>query len=273
MTVPSIRRPAVAGYYYPENPDELRRQVDGFLQAVDASPAPAQAVVVPHGSVRHAGRIVGAALAQVAMPRRCIIMGPSHTGHWLPWSLMAQGAYRTPLGEVPIDEACAAALHTRCSFLTQDSSAQMGEHAIEVLLPFLQRRARAELAIVPLIASSEDVEECHRVAEALAQVVRMQEEPVLLLASTDLSHYEPLERAAVQDHSLIEAIQALETNRLLGLVRDQGIRMCGVGAAICVLEAAKILGADRGTLVAYGTSADAGGDPHSVIGYAGIIVK
>ena len=185
---------------------------------------------------------------------------------------MTQGAYRTPLGEVPIDESCAVALRTRCSFLAQDDSAQMGEHAIEVLLPFLQRRAPDDLSIVPLITSSEDVEECHRVAVALAQVVRMQEEPVLLIASTDLSHYEPLERAAVQDHSLIEAIRSLETDRLLNLMRDQGIRMCGVGAVICVLEAAKALGAQGGTLAAYGTSADAGGDPHSTIGYAGMVI-
>lgn len=271
MGIAVVRRPAVSGYFYPADAEELRRQVDGVLRA-DASPAAAQAVVVPHGSLRHAGRIAGAALARVAIPRRCIIIGPSHTGHGLSWSVMMHGAYRTPLGEVPIDAACMTALRARCPFLEPDRSAQAGEHAIEVLLPFLQRCAPADLAIAPLIAASEHFEECHRLAEALAQVVRMQEEPVLLIASTDLSHYEPRERAAAQDHALIEAIRSLDTDRLLGLVRDQGIRMCGVGATICVLEAAKALGARRGTLAAYGTSAEAGGDPDSVIGYAGICI-
>ena len=183
------------------------------------------------------------------------------------------GAYRTPLGDVPIDASCAEALQSRCQFLSPDAWAQAGEHAIEVLLPFLQRRAPADLSVVPIVMGSDDEAEFARFAEALAQVVRMQEEPVLLIASSDLSHYEVQERAARQDRQLIEAIEAFDVPAIIRAVREESVRMCGYGAVACVLTAAKQLGASRASLIAYSTSAEAGGDPHSVMGYAGLVVR
>lgn len=272
MTSAVIRRPAVAGYYYPAGADALRQQVEG-LTTSDVSPTFATALIVPHGSFRHAGAVLGATWAHVAIPRRCIIVGPSHTGSWMPWSVMMNGAYRTPLGDVPIDASCAEALQSRCQFLSPDAWAQAGEHAIEVLLPFLQQRAPADLSVVPVIMGSDDDAEFARFAEALAQVVRMQEEPVLLIASSDLSHYEPHARAARRDRQLLEAIEALDVPAIIRAVREESVRMCGYGAVACVLTAAKQLGASRASLIAYGTSAEAGGDPHSVMGYAGLVVR
>jgi len=191
----------------------------------------------------------------------------------MPWSLMAGGAYRTPLGDVPVDEACAGALRSRCPFLTPDAWSQHGEHAIEVLLPFLQRLGPPDLAVVPVITGSDDREEFIQLGEALAQVIRMQEEPVLLVASSDLSHYEPAARGAAHDRCVLDAIQRLDVAALIQGVQDDGVLMCGYGAVACVLDAAKRLGANAATLVQYGTSATAGGDPHSTIGYAGLVVR
>ena len=270
--VPVVRRPAVAGYFYPADPALLRGQLDAFMRA-DVAAAPVPAVIVPHGSYTHSGALAGAALSRVTIPRRCILVGPSHTGSWMPWSLLMEGAYRTPLGDVPIDTGCAEALRARCPFLEPDAWAQRGEHAIEVVLPFLQWRGPAELAVVPIVTGSDDPDEFARLGAALAQVVRLQEEPVLLIASSDLSHYESRARAFEQDRALLGQVQALDGAGLIRHVQEHPVSMCGYGPVAAVLEAAKTLGAHRAALVGYRTSAEAGGDPDSVIGYASVIIE
>lgn len=268
----AVRRPVVAGYYYPADPAQLRQMVDALTQRT-VPPKPALAVLVPHGSYRYAGAIAGATVARVTIPRRCILLGASHTGSWMRWSLMAAGAYRTPLGDVPVDELCAEALRSRCPFLEVDAWSQRGEHAIEVVLPFLQRVGPPDLAILPVVTGPVDDDECLRLGEALAQVIRMYEEPVLLIASSDLSHYEPNARALRYDQRVMAAIRRMDRAALRAAVQTDGVPMCGYGAVVSVLEAAQRLGAHAVTLVRYGTSAEAGGDPHSVIGYAGMVVR
>lgn len=270
---PRSRRPAVAGYFYPDAPAELAEVVDALFMDTAADPVAARALIVPHGGLAHSGRVAAAAIGAVRVPRRCIILGPSHTGSWMPWSLMVNGAYRTPLGDVPIDELAAQALRGRCSFLEADAWAQPGEHAIEAVLPLLQRRAPADLAIVPIIMGPADGVQLEQLAEALAQVVRMQEEPVLLIASTDLSHYETKQRGAEQDAAILGAIRTLDGAAVLQRVREQGAVMCGDGATACVLDAARALGAGRSRLVRYSTSARTGGDPNSCTGYAGMVIQ
>jgi AmmeMemoRadiSam system protein B len=267
-----VRRPAVSGYFYPSEPSQLRELVCQLMPSCERC-VNARGVIVPHGSYRHSGAIAGAAFARVAVPRRCIVIGPSHTGSWMPWSIMTDGAYRTPLGDVPIDGPCAEALRARCPFLEADAWSQRGEHAIEVQLPFLQQRGPADLAVVPIVTGADDAEEFAQLARALAQVVRMQEEPALLVASSDLSHYESRAAGAHQDRALLETVRAMDGPSLVRLVQHERWLMCGYGAVACVLEASNQLGARRATLVRYGTSADAGGDPDSVIGYAGIIIR
>ena len=271
-----VRRPAVAGYFYPAAALELQRDVEDLTRVralPAAAPQAAHAVIVPHGSYRHAGSMIGQTLASVAVPRRCIILGPSHTGSWMSWSLMSDGAYRTPLGDVPIDTACASGLQARCPFLASDAWAQRGEHAIEVLVPFLQRLGPEDLSLVPVITSSSEEAEFAQLATALAQVVRLQEEPVLLIASTDLSHYTSVALGAAYDHALLRCLCDVDGPALRQAVKAQAIRMCGDQVAACVADAARELGARRGRVIAYGTSADAGGDPDSVTGYAGVLIE
>jgi len=266
-----VRRPAVAGYFYPSDPAALRGELASFSRGAPPARANAHAVVVPHGSYRRSGAIVGAALARTVIPRQCVILGPSHTGSWMPWSVMAEGAYRTPLGDVPVNGWMAQALRTRCPFLEADAWAQRGEHAIEVVLPFLQWLGPPDLTVVPVIIGSDDEAEFARLAGALAEVIRMAEEPVLMIASSDLSHYEPQADAAAHDRRLLEAIRALDYRAVVRQVQE-GVRMCGYGAVACAIDAATKLGASRATVVAHQTSAEAGGDPHSVIGYAGVVI-
>ena len=272
MALSRIRRPAVAGYFYPADPVALDEALDAVLGGSPAAPTPAHALIVPHGSFRHAGAVAAAAWAAARIPRRVILLGPSHTLSWMPWSVMESGAYRTPLGEVPIDEQGVAALRARCPFLAADAWAQQGEHAIEVVLPFLQRLGPPDVAIVPVITGSGDREELSQLSTALAQVVRMQEEPVLLVASPDLPHCEPVARGVALDQALLDAMRTLDGRRLLDCVHERSIVMCGDGAAACVLDAARALGAVSARVARYGTSADAGGDPGSTTGYAGIVI-
>lgn len=272
MMMGAVRRPAVAGYFYPSDPVELRALVER-LTLHNGDRGRAQGLIVPHGSFRHAGAIAGAAFGRVVIPRRCIVIGPSHTGSWMPWSLMTGGAYRTPLGDVPIDAACAEALRARCPFLEADAWSQRGEHAIEVLLPFLQHLGPSDVSIVPIVTGADRAEEFAQLVQALTQVVRMLEEPVLLIASSDFSHYESQVCVTAQDRALLDAVQTMDGASLVRLVQDQRPLMCGYGAVACVLDASRQLGARRAGLVRYGTSADAGGDPNSAIGYASVIIE
>ncbi len=261
----------MAGYYYPAQADQLAQAIRRLTKG-DPSPMAAQAVVVPHGSLDRCGAVTGSTLSRVRLPRRCILLGPSHTGTWLPWAVMGAGAYRTPLGEVPIDERCVEALLKRCPFLTVDPSAHRGEHALEVILPFLQALGPSDLQIVPVVMGIDDVEECHMMAQALAQVVRLQEEPVLLVASSDLSQYQPVDRVRANDRHVVDALVTLDSAALRHQMAQERGAFCGFGALLCVMEAARRLGATHGTLHAYATSADAGGDPYAAVGYAGVML-
>jgi AmmeMemoRadiSam system protein B len=270
MSVPVVRRPAVAGYFYPDDPRALTEAVDSCLEP--AARQPVRAMMAPHGSLRHAGAVTGAVFARAVIPARCILVGPSHAPSGLRWSLMTDGWYRTPLGDVPIDTAVAAALHRRCPFLEPDAGAQRGEHALEVLVPFLQRCGPTDLAIVPIILGQDEGEELADLAAALAQALQ-DAPPALLIASADLSQQEPAARAAEQDRQVLQAVCALDSAGLLGLARARRRLMCGAGATACVLAAAKALGARAGTVVRYSSSAACGGDPDAAVGYAGVLLN
>ncbi len=268
---PVTRRPAVAGYYYPAERTVLRDLVDALarngLGAIHAA-----AVLVPHGSFGRSGWIAGQTIARVTIPNRCIVLGPPHASAGTGWHLMAEGAYRTPLGDTPIDAPFAAALRARCPWLSVDASTHQGEHAIEVVVPFLQRLGPPQLRLVPLLVASEDPQEFAQFAHALADLIREQAEPTLLIASSDLSQHQSAPRGALHDQMLLNDLERMDTASLTRRVKDDLMVMCGYGAAVCVLEAARALGASKVQRVAYGTSAASGGDPESVTGYAGLIV-
>jgi AmmeMemoRadiSam system protein B len=266
-----IRRPAVAGYFYPGDAAALRDAVRASRGAPQ-EPQAACAVIVPHGSYAQCGMVLGATWAAVRIPRRVVLLGPAQTPAAGGWRVPLPGAWRTPLGQVPIDEAAVESLRSWCPELTLDERCHHGEHAAEVHLPFLQVLGPSDLAVTPIIAGDEHAVTCAAVAEALARLVRESHEPILLAASSDLSQFEACERGRAIDQALIEAACGLESVRLRQAVEASETAMCGLGAVSCVLEASRILGAGRGRLIAHRGSDETGGDPGSRTGYAGIVV-
>jgi AmmeMemoRadiSam system protein B len=184
---------------------------------------------------------------------------------------MSEGAWETPLGEVPIDGDFAHALRHRFPALQEDSSAHRAEHAAEVELPFLQMR-QPELRFVPIALGTGQFEALEELGNALSDVIKTQKDPVLIVASSDMNHYEPDPVTRAKDHRAIERILTLDPRGLFDVVRQQKISMCGFGPAVAMLTAARRLGAKSAELVKYGTSGDISGDREMVVGYAGVVV-
>jgi AmmeMemoRadiSam system protein B len=264
------REPAVAGRFYPGEPDRLRAEVERHLAAARvAAPAAAIGVVAPHAGYVYSGAVAGATFAAVDVPPRAIVLCPNHTGMGAAASLWGDGGWRTPLGRVPVDGALAAAL-AGSRLVSLDRAAHRFEHALEVELPFLQVR-RPDVAIAPLCLGPLDVEECEELGHAVADAARGA--GALVVASSDMSHYLPAEEAERKDRRALDALLALDARRLHDTVRRERITMCGVVPATVMLFAARELGATSARLVRYANSGDVSGDHDSVVGYAGVVVS
>jgi MEMO1 family protein len=268
-----IRQPAVAGRFYSAHPDELLRQLDACLgHPSPAGKVRARGCVVPHAGYRYSGQVAGAVYSKLELPSRYIILCPRHYPQGQPLAVMSEGAWETPLGEARIDSALAAELKRACSLLREDSVAHRLEHSLEVQLPFLQRLV-GDFSFVPVALGTDLLAALEELGYAVAEVVAAQKEPVLVIASSDMNHYESDSVTRMKDHKAIEQILELEPRGLYDAVRRQGITMCGYAAAVAMLTAAKQLGAQRAELVCYATSGDVTGDREEVVGYAGIIVS
>jgi len=275
----ALRTPAVAGRFYPGRADELLRDVRKYTSAgktpVETSRIAATGCVAPHAGYIYSGGVAGAVYSRLEIPARCVILCPNHTGKGRPLAVMASTAWQTPLGEVAADAEMGARLLRRFPALQEDSAAHRAEHAIEVQLPFLQAR-RAELNIIPIAIGTSDFDVLSGLGEALADVVadveEKRQEKVLIIASSDMNHYESDAVTRVKDHKAIDRVLAMDARGLWEVVMNEDISMCGFGPTIVMLTAAKLLGATSATLVKYATSGDVSGDYKSVVGYAGIIV-
>jgi AmmeMemoRadiSam system protein B len=189
---------------------------------------------------------------------------------------MANTTWQTPLGRVAADADLAARLLRRFPALEEDSAAHRAEHAIEVQLPFLQAQ-QPQLNVVPIVIGTSNFDVLRGLGEALADVIAAQEkdpkEKALIVASSDMNHYESDAITRAKDHKAIERVLAMDARGLWEVVMNEDITMCGFGPTVVMLTAAKILGATSATLVKYATSGDVSGDYESVVGYAGIIVE
>jgi MEMO1 family protein len=275
MSTAIVRQPAVAGRFYPRDPEELRHEVRDYLfPSSSGTPAPAQAIgcIVPHAGYVYSGHVAGAVFSRLIIPQRCIVLCPNHTGMGRALAIMSEGNWQTPLGEVPIDAQLSVALMQRFPALQEDSAAHRAEHAIEVELPFLQV-CQPALTFVPLALGTIQLEILEQLGAALADVIAAESDPVLIVASSDMNHYEsdPITRA--KDHRAIERILTLDPHGLHEVVTQQNISMCGLGPAVAMLTAARTLGAKSTELVKYATSGDVSGDRATVVGYAGVVIK
>jgi len=276
----ALRTPAVAGRFYPGRADELLRDVRKYTSPANASVVTeriaAIGCVAPHAGYIYSGGVAGAVYSRLQIPQRCVILCPNHTGKGRPLAVMVDTAWQTPLGEVAADADLGARLLGRFRALQEDGAAHRGEHAIEVQLPFLQAR-RADLKIVPIAVGTNDFDVLRGLGEALAAVIGDLEEDgkekVLIVASSDMNHYESDTVTRSKDRQAIERVLALDARGLWEVVLNEDISMCGFGPTIVMLTSAKLLGATSATLVKYATSGEVSGDYDSVVGYAGIIVE
>jgi AmmeMemoRadiSam system protein B len=274
----ALRTPAVAGRFYPGRAEELLREVREYSSPVKASAGRIAAIgcVAPHAGYIYSGRVAGAVYSRLEIPEHCVILCPNHTGKGQPLAVMASTTWQTPLGEVAADAELGARLLHRFPALVEDSAAHRGEHAVEVQLPFLQAR-QPELNIVPIAIGTSNFDVLRGLGEALAEAIagreKADEGQVLIVASSDMNHYESDAITRVKDRKAIERVLALDARGLWQVVMSEDISMCGFGPTIVMLTAAKLLGATSATLVEYATSGDVSGDYESVVGYAGMIVE
>jgi hypothetical protein len=219
----------------------------------------------------YSGAVAGAVYARIEVPRRVIVLCPNHTGLGEALSITSTGSYRTPLGEIPLDDAMGAALKAGFPLLREDALAQQREHAVEVQLPFLQM-AQPDLTFVPITVGTGQFEVLAALGLVLAKSIAACAEPVLIVASSDMNHYESDDETRVKDALAIEQVLQLQPRGLYQTVRSQSISMCGVGPAVAMLTAVLKLGAHKAELIQYATSGDVSGDREHVVGYAGIAV-
>jgi AmmeMemoRadiSam system protein B len=266
-----IRHPAVAGRFYPLDRQTLLSEVEAFLSVGGAS-KPALGCVAPHAGYIYSGAVAGAVYAAIDVPRRCLVLCPNHTGKGRPLAIMSSGAWETPLGPVPIDTPLAAALAQQFPLLSEDAQAHRSEHAIEVQLPFLLRR-NSQVTFVPIALGTGQFEVLEQLGNAVADVLTQQVEPILMVASSDMNHYENDSITREKDHKAIEQMLKMDARGLFDVVTNEGISMCGFGPTVVMLTAARRLGATSAELVRYATSGDVSGDRERVVGYAGMVVR
>ncbi|HHQ49452.1 MAG TPA: AmmeMemoRadiSam system protein B [Acidobacteria bacterium] len=266
----TLREPAVAGMFYPGTPEALERDLTRYI-VPDPAPHPLLGCIAPHAGYMYSGPVAGRLYGHLEIPERVIVLGPNHTGIGEAIAVAPHRAWKTPLGEEPVDVELAGLLVEELPGADFDASAHWREHSLEVQIPFLLARNPA-VRIVPIVLGFLPLEECLELGATLARVIRRTGEPVGIVASSDMTHYEPDAVARQRDRLAIEAALGLDPSTLYTEVRRHGITMCGVVPATVMLAAVRELGAESAHLVDYATSGDTGGDRSSVVGYAGICV-
>jgi AmmeMemoRadiSam system protein B len=268
-----VRLPIVCGRFYPSDAEELVHQVASLCATSDDEPRQrAVACLVPHAGYYFSGQVAGSVYARLDLPRRFLLLGPRHFPRGKPQAILSQGAWQTPLGRVEIDSDLAAELKAACPGLAEDEVAHRDEHALEVQLPFLQCLT-TDFRFVPIALGTVNYGDLEALGCAIAAVVARQSDPVLIVASSDMNHYESDEITRRKDHRALEGLLTLDPRRLYDTVRRECITMCGFGPVVAMLIASRLLGATRVNLVRYATSGDINGERDQVVGYAGVIVN
>ena len=265
------RLPAVAGRFYPSDSTELSQLVDGYIHG-DADKTAALACLVPHAGLMYSGHVAGAVYSSIEIPARCILLGPRHFPRGESMAILADGTWQTPLGAAAVDSQLAGELMQAYPRLREDAVAHEREHSLEVQLPFLQRMVDG-FQFVPVVIGTDRYPVLEDLGRAVAQVVRAHTEKILIIASSDMNHYESDAVTRAKDQRAIERILELDPRGLYDTVRAEGITMCGYAPTVAMLVAAIELGAKAASLIRYATSGDVTGEYDSVVGYAGIAVR
>jgi len=273
MPKSNLRMPAVAGKFYPQEAQELRKQVASFIEE-EKDKSNALACILPHAGYMYSGAVAGKTLSCINLKEKIILIGPNHTGYGLPFSIMTGGSWKTPLGQVKIDATLAGHLLEQSAYLKEDEQAHLYEHSLEVELPFLQY-LKKDFEFVPIIISSDQLSSLKGLGKEIAGLINRNnlKSSTLLIASSDMTHYESQQEAERKDNEAIEAILELDEDKLMKRITGLNISMCGYAPVITVISAAKALGAKKARLIKYQTSGEVTGDTESVVGYAGVIIE
>lgn len=271
-TKDNIRLPAVADRFYPGDERTLRQDVASRIGTSRGSET-AIGAVLPHAGYVYSGDIAGETVAAITIPGAIVILGPNHTGRGPAVSVYPSGSWRMPFGDIPVNEGLAGELFEHCDLAVPDEMAHLMEHSIEVQIPFLYYGGAKDLSILPITISRLDNAECRLVGKALADIISRRDERILIVASSDMTHYETRESARAKDSEALARILSLDPEGLLRVVLERRISMCGVIPAAVMLYASIALGASQARLIRYGNSGDVSGDYQQVVGYAGVIVQ
>jgi len=267
-----IRKPAVAGKFYPSDAANLKKQIKGFID-ISAVKQDVIGCMLPHAGYIYSGKVAAQTVSNVNIKDRIILLGPNHTGYGAELSIVTKGFWQTPLGQIKIDEELAEQVLKQNPYLQEDNLAHLYEHSLEVELPILQY-FRSDFKITPIVILSDEIKKLKKTGESIAQcIINMNiKGSVMIIASSDMTHYESKEDAERKDKIAIQSILELNEDQLMENIKKFNITMCGRAPVIVMITAAKILGAKTAKLIKYQTSADVSGDTYSVVGYAGMIV-
>jgi AmmeMemoRadiSam system protein B len=279
-----IRRPTQAGAFYEGDVESLRAQIEScFLRELGPKQLPRVSavgpreivgLVCPHAGYMYSGPVAANAyyeLAQDGKPDTMVILGPNHTGYGSAIALMNEGFWRTPLGDVEIDGETANRIVQETRLVDVDDLAHRFEHSIEVQLPFLQYLYGSDFKLVPICFQMQDLSSAVEVGKALAEVLANKN--AVVIASSDMTHYEPQRNAAAKDMAALKAVEAMDEKRFYSIIETQNVTACGYGPIAAVMVAAKGLGAKEAKLLCYKSSGDVTGDYSSVVGYAAVSFK
>jgi AmmeMemoRadiSam system protein B len=265
------RQPAVAGQFYPGSEGKLRAALSQLIPE-NTSPQTVKGVISPHAGYMYSGGIAGQLYARIAIPDTVLIIGPNHHGTGAAAALYPDGEWLTPLGTTAINSRLNSLLLRHSQYLQSDSAAHQLEHSLEVQLPFI-RYLRPDVTISALCLGHGDYSALRGIGHGIAAAILEYGEEVLIVASSDMTHYESADSARVKDEMALERALALDGKGLLEVCRSRGITMCGVVPATVMIEAALQLGGSQAELVAYGNSGDVTGDNRQVVGYAAVAIS
>ncbi|MEI6207977.1 MAG: AmmeMemoRadiSam system protein B [Desulfuromonadales bacterium] len=264
------RQPAVAGQFYPGGERQLRAELSHLIPE-NASPIKVKGIIAPHAGYVYSGAIAGKVYSHIVIPATVLIIGPNHHGDGAAAALYPDGEWLTPLGPLAINPHLNDLLLRHVPFVESDACAHRHEHSLEVQAPFLQY-LRPDVSISALCLGQGDFSALQRIASGVAAAIREYGEDVLIVASSDMTHYESADAARLKDEAALEHVLALDARGLLDTCRSRRITMCGVMPSVVMLEAALQSGAFKAELIAYGNSGDVTGDNRQVVGYAAVVV-
>jgi AmmeMemoRadiSam system protein B len=265
-----IRQPAVAGTFYPGDPGQLHADLEVMIPR-NEDKEKVIGIIAPHAGYVYSGKVAGAIYGTVKVPGTIVVLGPNHHGLGARAALYPEGEWLTPLGKVRINSVLADLVRKYAPLVEEDSTAHQFEHSLEVQIPFLQYLNPA-VSIVPVCLGFNDYHSCRLLGEGLARAIDEYSGQVLIVASSDMTHYESASAARAKDDLAIREILALNPQGLLQVCHSNRITMCGVVPATVMLVSALGLGATRASLVSYATSGDVTGDQRQVVAYAALTV-